>query len=235
MSIPIDPRFAAIEADPRVRHVAGILAKLARRGVQDPAVASGFIRARMLGAPPTDVDIHYVGDVPTATAQVWLHELLDADGIPHDDWDIWNFTEHDPRITSTAYGYLVHFVSTIDCIFLGPDGALHDLTGRGAADARGKILRFSHFEIQDYPYAEGQLCYIYTEGLRRMFLYDLAPDPASAAALRASPPLWHACAEADRRYLRDRLRRKLSIARRGAALSLYAAWGWATLFEMEDP
>jgi hypothetical protein len=230
-----DPLFAAIEADPRVRYVAGVLAALQRRGLRDPAVASGFIRAQILGMPPTDVDIHYVGDVSTATAEAWLHDLLAVDGIPHDDWDIWNFTEHDPHILSTDYGYLVHFVSTIDCIALGPDGTLRDVTGRGAADARGKILHFSHLEVQDYPYKAEQLCYIYTEGLRRVFLYDLAPDQPSAVALRASSPLWHACAASDRRYLRDRLRQKLSAAQREAALPLYAEWGWATLFEMDDP
>ena len=119
----------AVARLPAMERVTGVLARLAARGLADPAVASGFVRCHLLGVPPTDVDIHYVGGIPTATAESWLRDALAQTDGAQGEWDIWNFTEHDPRITTTEAGYRAHFVSTIDCVYLGADGALHDLTG----------------------------------------------------------------------------------------------------------
>ncbi len=210
--------------------VAVVLTRLAARGLGDPAVASGFVRCHLLGVPPTDIDIHYVGVVPTATAEGWLRDAIAETGGADGEWDIWNFTEHDPRITTTAYGYRAHFVSTIDCVYLAVDGMLHDLTGRGVADADQRTLEFTHLAVADYPYTPGQLCYLYLEGCRRMFLYGLSPTPASAQALHASAGLWRQAAPADRRYLRDRVRHKLTPAQCRAALPLYARYGWDAVF-----
>jgi hypothetical protein len=211
--------------------VASVLGQLAARGLGDPAVASGYIRCHLLGVPPTDVDIHYVGEVPTATAQAWLHEALAAAGILDGEWDIWNFTEHDARISSVAYGYCVHFVSTIDCVCLAADGMLHDTTGRGVADAEARILAFTHLGVADYPYTPGQLCYLYLEGCRRMFLYGWTPTSASAAALRGNADLWGQASAADRRYLRERVAQKLTADQRHAAQPFYASYGWDAVFD----
>ncbi len=223
--------LAAKARDPRLQRVARILARLRQRGLSDPAVASGFTRGILLDAPPTDVDIHYVGAVPTAMAEIWLAEELRAAGIADGEWDIWNFQEHDPRITTTAYGYQVHFVSTIDCVCLGADGMLRDVTGRGAADAQARRLHFCHLAVTDYPYTEGQLCYMYLEGCRRVFLYGLTATAESAAALRAHADLWARCPEPDRAYLRERLRTKLTPVQREAARPCYAAFGWDGIFD----
>ncbi|MBA3825736.1 MAG: hypothetical protein H0X24_17790 [Ktedonobacterales bacterium] len=226
--------LAAIVQSPAMARVAGVLAHLAARGLGTPAVASGFVRCHLLGVPPTDVDIHYVGGIPTATAEAWLRDEVRQAGDAAGEWDIWNFTEHDPRITSTAYGYRVHFVSTIDCVYLGADGALHDLTGRGVADADQRVLALTHLTVTDYPYTPGQLCYLYLEGCRRMYLYGLTPTSASATALRAHTGLWQAAQPADRRYLRDRVRQKLTAEQRAQAQALYARYGWDAVFTPED-
>jgi hypothetical protein len=226
--------LAAIAQRSDMRAAAGMLTRLAARGLIDPAVASGFMRCHLLGVPPTDVDIHYVGPVPTATAEAWLHEELATAGISDGEWDIWNFTEHDPRILTTAYGYQVHFVSTIDCVYLGADGVLHDLTGRGVANAEARILEFTHLAVSDYPYTPGQLCYLYLEGCRRMFLYGLTPTTASANALQTNVHLWHRATPADRHYLRDRIQHKLTDVQRAAAQSLYAHYGWDAVFSPGD-
>jgi hypothetical protein len=211
--------------------IAAVLRALVARGLAQPAVASGFTRGIVLGAPPTDIDIHYVGAIPTATAEQWLAEIRADLGLTDGEWDIWNFQEHDPRITTTAYGYRVHFVSTIDCICLLPDGTLCDVTGRGVADARARRMHLTHLAVTDYPYRIGQLCYLYLEGCRRMALYDLAPTEASAAALRADAHLWARCPEPDRGYLVRRLRTKLTPAQRVAARPIYAAFGWDGIFD----
>jgi hypothetical protein len=217
--------------DPRLQRAARILARLRERGLIDPAVASGFTRGVLLDAPPTDVDIHYVGDVPTATAEMWLVEELRAAEIQDGEWDIWNFQEHDPLITQIAYGYLVHFASTIDCIHLGADGALHDVTGRGVADARARRMHLGHLAVTDYPYKVGQLCYMYLEGCRRVFQYGLTATDESAASLRANADLWGRCPEPDRIYLCERLREKVPAAQRAAARPCYAAFGWDSIFD----
>jgi hypothetical protein len=219
---------------PAMMRVADMLARLAARGLTDPAVASGFVRCHLLDVPPTDVDIHYVGDVPTATAARWLREELQRSGNDQGEWDIWNFTEHDPRITTVGYGYRAHFVSPIDCVYLGADGALYDLTEHGVADAAARILEFTHLTVTDYPYTPGQLCYLYLEGCRRMFLYNLMPTPASTSALRAHADLWHAALPADRHYLRDRIRQKLTPQQRAQAHDLYRCYGWDAIFTSGD-
>jgi hypothetical protein len=231
----LDPLLRAVAAAPAVRRVAAILARLRERGLREPAVASGFIRTHLLGVPPTDVDVHYVGDVPTAVAEGWLAEVLAEAQLSERDWDIWNFTEHDPRITSTEFGYRAHFVSTIDCVYLGADRALHDLTGRGVADARTRTLELCHLDVTEYAFSVGQLCYSYLEGCRRMFLYGLRPTSRSAEALRANAPLWQQCPAVDRAYLVRRLHNKLTAAQRVAAQPLYASFGWGEIFTMRLP
>ena len=228
-----DPWLHQIAQMPAMQQVAAILAGLRDRGLQEPAVASGFIRSHVMGVPPTDVDIHYVGTVPTKTAEQWLAELLTAGNITNRSWDIWNFTEHDPRITTTEFGYRAHFVSTIDCIYLAPDGALHDLTNRGVVDARTHTLEFCHLGVTNYRFEIGQLCYIYLEGCRRMFLHDLHPTPTSALALRNSASLWQRCPAVDRAALHKRLHEKLDAAQRAAAQPIYASYGWDAIFAMD--
>jgi hypothetical protein len=223
-----------VERDARLAPVAAVLARLAARGLREPAVASGFTRCIVLGAPPTDIDIHYVGEVPTATAEGWLAEARVDLGLADGEWDIWNFQEHDPLITTTAYGYHVHFVSTIDCIYLAADGALHDLTGRGVADARARRMHFSHLDVTDYPYTAGQLCYLYLEGCRRIAQYGLTSTAASAAALRENADLWARCPAPDQDYLRRRLRYKLTPDQRDAARTVYASFGWDAIFDEDD-
>lgn len=220
--------------DARLGPVAAVLARLAAQGLRGPAVASGFTRGILLSAAPTDIDIHYVGDVPTATAERWLAAARTELGLAGGEWDIWNFQEHDPLITTTAYGYHAHFVSTIDCVYLAADGALHDLTGRGAADAQAHVLHFSHLDVTDYPYTAGQLCYLYLEGCRRVFQYGLTPTAASAAALRANAGLWARCPAPDQAYLHRRLRKKLHPAQRDAARAIYASFGWDAIFDEDD-
>jgi hypothetical protein len=228
-----DDWMRELAARPQVRAVTGVLRALQDRGLRDPAVASGFTRTLLLGVPQTDIDIHYVGDVPTATAERWLEAIL-AERELSGAWDIWNFQEHDPQITTTTYGYLVHFVSTIDCIYLASDGRLFDLTGRGASDARSRTLSLTHLTVQGYTWSAGQLCYLYLEGCRRIFLYGLTPTAASAEALHRDAGLWHACANEDRQYLRRRLREKLTAEQRAVARPLYASFGWDAVFDDDE-
>lgn len=225
--------LAELAARPDVQAVATVLRALQARGVEDPAVASGFTRSLLLATPPTDVDIHYTGAIPTATAEKWLAEILVEQGLGG-EWDIWNFTEHDPRITSRDFGYLAHFVSTIDCVYLGPAGVLHDLTGHGVSDARTRTLAFPHLAVVGYPYSAGQLCYLLLEGCRRIALHNLKPNPSADRALRESSGLWQAALPADRAYLRDRLRSKLTPEQRHLARPRYAQFGWDHIFAEED-
>ncbi len=228
---------------PEIVRVAGVLRALAARGITDLGVASGFMRTLVLAAchgdahaRPTDIDVHYTGTIPTAQAEVWLREILTARGIAPERWDIWNFREHDAAITSTAYGYRVHFVSTIDTIYLsvndpGVDPIVHDLTGRGVADARMLRLEMPHLDVLDYAYSAAQLCYLSLEGCRRMALHQLTPTPRVARELRANASLWQTLAPEERDYLWHRARTKLSAAQREAALPLYAAYGWEPVLQ----
>lgn len=229
-----DIRWLAELAElPQAQAVTRVLCALQARGVGDPAVASGFTRSLLMGTPPTDVDIHYTGAIPTAMAEVWLAEILAKQRLDG-EWDIWNFTEHDPHITTRDFGYLAHFVSTIDCVYLGPDSTFHDLTGRGASDARERVLAFPHLTVVGYPYSAGQLCYLYLEGCRRIVLHDLTPTPTAARALCEASGLWRAALPADRAYLRARVRDKLTLVQRQMARPRYARFGWDLVFDDED-
>ncbi|HKD76490.1 MAG TPA: hypothetical protein VKB76_13390, partial [Ktedonobacterales bacterium] len=110
---------------------------------------------------------------------------------------------------------------------------LYDPTGRGASDARARTLSLTHLTVQGYTWTAGQLCYLYLEGCRRIFLYGLTPTTASADALRQDAGLWHACTDADRLYLWRRLREKLTAEQRAVARPMYASFGWDAVFDDE--
>ena len=158
----------AVSRSTCVPPVVNVLRALQQRGLAQPAVASGFTRTLLLGLPPTDIDIHYVGAVPTAVAIHWLAEILTECGLSG-EWDIWNLQEHDARITTTTFGYLAHFVSTIDCVYLAPDGLLYDLTGRGAADAHARILSLTHLTVAGYDWSAGNAAISTSKGVGASF------------------------------------------------------------------
>jgi hypothetical protein len=224
------PSLTDLAARPDVIQIVEILHALEDRGLTTPAVASGFPRSLLLDAPPSDVDIHYTGVVPTVQAEEWLHAELAARKVFSTDWDIWNFTEHDARITTIEFGYLAHFVSTIDCVYIAADGQLHDLTGRGVADAEARLLEFTHPYVQQYSWTPGQLCYLLLEGCRRIFLYGLTPTPEATRHLREGVVLWDAAIATDRTYLHKRLYHKLDALQREAARPIYEQYGWGAVF-----
>jgi|GEM_PF-5884960 len=218
---------------PQMKTIANVLYRLRSAGLENPCVAGGFTRDLALGKVPHDMDIHYIGTVPTVTARSLLTAILQAEQIPG-EWDIWNFTEHDATITDIERGYISNFISTIDCLYVNADGDVIDLTGRGIADAQQRILEFTHLLYPEYHWSSGQLCYHLLEGCRRIFLYQLIPTQDSEEALLANTHLWAEATMTEREYLRQRLHKKLSVKELTEARHIYTRYGWDMVFVIEN-
>ncbi len=205
-----------------------VLQNLEARGLQTPYIGGGCTRNILFDMEPKDIDIHFVGDVPSTLAEQWLSEIL----AQHDlagDWDIWNFQEHEPQLTSTLVGYYANFVSTIDCIYLSSDGQLHDLTGRGMYDVQHHLMDLCHLYL-DFHIDDARACYLCLESCRRMYLHWLTPTPRTAKFLRVYSHVWRNLTEHEKEYFYKRFNKKLTAQQQIEAKPIYERYGWDFIY-----
>lgn len=228
-----------IESQPEVVQVAGVLAELEEKGLKQVCIASGWTRGWLIDSARSDIDIAYVGDIHYTQAQRLLLEAIQKHKVEHLDWDlegIWNAELACPEITTTRQHYLVHYVCSIDSVYLASDGKLHDATGFGFEDAANKVLRMNDFEQIDFNYQPVNIVYLCLEGCRRIAKFGWTPTSRSVELIRKGLPLWSELSAAEREYFyTKKIVKKFPPEDWQGLKSVYDQLGWGFIFEESKP
>lgn len=231
-------KITAIESRPEVQQAARVLQELKKRGLIEPAIASGWTRGYLTDFPPSDIDIAYVGPVPYLEAQQHLREVLDELQITSGDWDIegiWN-AQIAYGVKHTVDNYLLYYVDSIDTVYLAPDGKLYDPTGHGFADARAKILRLNMYDKMDgnTPSPKEEV-YICLEGCRRIAKFGWSPTAESIDRITCGVEQWNLLSEAEQeRHIKKKIIGKYATAEFPWAKKIYDHYGWGFVFDLAE-
>lgn len=224
-----------IENNPQVIRVANVLKTLESKGLKEASVASGWIRGWLTGTTPSDIDIAYIGDVNYQKAQNILTNVLEEENIEASNWDvkgIWNVSEDRTDIQSVADYYMYFYINSIDCVYLGSEGKLHDLTGYGFNDGATRTLRMNEFTNNKYAYENKDIVYFCLEGCRRITKFGWTPTKRSVDLIRYGIPLWNTLSKKDKNYFyNNKIRKKYEIFEFDRAREIYTKYGWGFIFD----
>lgn len=228
-------KVAEIEALPEVKRAATVLRELELYGLIEPAIASGWIRAKLTDSYSPDIDVAYVGCVHYQEAQEHLREVLSKLGCDPEPWDIkgiWN-AQMAYGIDNAAEHYLLYYVDSIDTVYLASDGKLHDPTGFGFKDAETKTLRINDYDRRNgapkTPKEEVNIC---VEGCRRIAQLSWTPTEDSAQRIKDGVTMWNALSANDKLYFVQKLAKKYKANERPKAKSIYEQFGWGFIFDL---
>jgi hypothetical protein len=220
-----------IEKLAEVKEAVQVLKGLEKRGLQQPAIAGGWIRSFLTDLPPSDIDVLYVGPVHYHEAQDRLSDILAKLSINPIDWDIkgiWN-AELAWQLSSVNQSILIYYVSSIDSVYLTSDGKLHDPTGHGYADALTKTLRINDYV--DRPITPGSWVNTYLEGCRRIVKFGWQPTERSTELIKQGALYWEKLTEESRQKFYHRLEKKYLPRERKSARQVYEKYGWGFVFD----
>lgn len=225
----------AIENLPEVQEAARVLQGLEERGLVEPAIASGWTRAKLTDTTTKDIDVAYVGPVHYEEAQHHLKEVLESLGIDPTPWDIkgiWN-AEQAYGVKHTVENYLLYYVCSIDSVYLASDGKLHDPTGFGFADAKDRLLRINNYDHKHgiFPVAREEVN-ICMEGCRRLAQHGWNATPASVDRIRRGVSAWQELDEEAVAYFKRKLASKFPLQHRPEAQKVYSQLGWGFVFDL---
>jgi hypothetical protein len=221
-----------IEELPEVKEAAKVLAELEKRGIKEPAIGSGWTRGYLTGAPISDIDISYVGEVHYDQAQKILTSVLAELQLDPEPWDvegIWNATLADGSLHTVEH-YLKDYVCSIDTVYLAADGQLHDPTGHGFEDAQSKTLRLNDYRPLDNGGTPNQEVYICLEGCRRIAKFGWMPTTESRLRINEGAKLWSKLDTEGRAYFTNRLSKKFTASERVVVKPVYEGLGWGVVF-----
>lgn len=224
-----------IEALPEVRQATTVLSALEKRGLVEPAIASGWTRAMLTDCNRTDIDVAYVGPVHYNDAQKYLREILDELGFDPDPWDIngiWN-SQMAYGVKHTVEDYLLNYVCSIDSVYLASDGKLHDPTGFGFKDGEAKLLRINEYDRQDgrIPTAFEET-YVCIQGCRRIAQHGWRITPASKKRIIEGVSAWSELTDDQRAEFTQNLGKKIPLSARKEAQLSFAKFGWGFIFDL---
>lgn len=141
--------ISTLEQRHDVQQAAQVLAALAHAGLREPAIAADWTRRLVAGGSTSDINASYVGDIPYSEAQdILQHTLNRLRPDTRDMWDvrgIWN-AQQAYDVTRAVDDFLLYYLNSIDSLYLGADGRLHDPTGHGFDDADTKTLRINEYD-----------------------------------------------------------------------------------------
>jgi hypothetical protein len=227
-------RVTEIEALPAVQEAAAVLVGLEKRGLVEPAVASGWTRAMLTDTTSRDIDVAYVGDIHYEEAQQYLREVLTELGVDPEPWDIdgiWN-AQMSYGVEHTVDNYLLYYVDSIDTVYLASDGKLHDPTGNGFSDAEARILRINEYDRKDgrkpTSYEEVNVC---LEGCRRIAQLGWEATPESRQRINEGIVEWSRLSDKEKAYFTRKLASKYEPDKRGEAQPIYHQFGWGFIFD----
>ncbi|HUB93619.1 MAG TPA: hypothetical protein VMB52_03895 [Verrucomicrobiae bacterium] len=224
-----------IETLPAVQSAVQVLRRLKQRGLREPAIASGWTRGYLVGIEPSDIDVAYVGLVAPKTAQRYIRETLAELNLDPTPWDIagiWN-AQLAYGVTHTVENYLLYYVDSIDTVYLGADGKLHDPTGYGFTDAAAKILRINTYDSTSgrRPTAQDEV-YVCLEGCRRIAKFGWTPTTESIDRIRRGASRWHELSATEQTYyIRRKVIGKYSPKEYDTIRPSYDTYGWGFVFD----
>lgn len=226
-------RVEEIEQNPQIKIAAHVLKLLEKKGLEQPAIASGYIRGFLTNTTPTDIDIAYVGKVHYQDAQKYLFEIITQLKLDPGPWDlkgIWNAQIECPEIDTTEKNYLTFYVDSIDSVYLASDAKLHDPTGHGFKDAESKTLRMTDFKSNGFKYSKSKIVYLCLEGCRRIANFNWKPTPKSISLIKSGIELWPQLSQQSKNYFYNRTSKKYSLDQFSNAQKIYKKYGWDFIF-----
>lgn len=222
-----------IEQLPEVIEATSVLMSLEGKGLVEPAIASGWTRARLTDSTSNDIDVSYVGSIHYEEAQQLLRESLDElcyDPAPWDIDGIWN-AQLAYGVEHTVENFLIYYVDSIDSVYLATDGRLHDPTGFGFQDAEARLLRINDYDrkhgLQQIAREEVNIC---LEGCRRISQLRWTPTDESTERIIEGIANWEMLTDDEKAYFYRKLASKFKEDERQDAQTSYATYGWGFIF-----
>jgi hypothetical protein len=217
-----------------VKNAVKVLKRLEEQGLEQPAIASGWIRGYLTNTTPTDIDIAYMGPIHFEDAQKILLKTIQELNLENMNWDlkgIWNSGLIDTQIKSTEHNYLIHYVSSIDTVYLASDGKLYDPTGFGFEDAENLTLRLNNFLENDYIYKPVNIVYLCLEGCRRIAKLNWKPTPKSIELIKYGIPFWEKLSPDKKTYFHEKkIKAKYKPEEIPEIKKVYEEFGWGSVF-----
>lgn len=227
-----------IESHPDIKSVVTVLRALETKGLENPTVASGFIRGFLVDTPPTDIDIKYTGTIKRAEAPQILRQTLTellVDPSNYDIEGIWNFEEQ-LGITDTDAYLMFTYVTSIDSVYLAVDGGLHDPTGFGFEDAQTRRLRMNDFTKKQFkPYTDEEICYLCLRGCERIARNGWLPDEHSIELITGHTAKWDNLPPDRQTFLaHDYIYSKFTTSQLSQARIIYQSFGWGKAVRLAE-
>lgn len=225
-----------LENRAETKATAEVLHELELRGLDEPCIAAGWTRTLVAGGSTNDIDVSYIGTVHYLDARDILTDTLaKLNPANRSQWDtegIWN-AQTAYGVTHTVDNFLLYYLNSIDSIYLGSDGKLHDPTGNGFEDARTHTLRINEYDRANgrtpTPYEEVNVC---LENCRRLAKFGWTPTHESVERIQEGVSAWELLNREEETYFITKLGKKYSTEERKAAQLVYKKYGWEFIFDL---
>lgn len=228
-------RIRQIEERLEVQASARVLLELEARGINEASITGGWTRVLITDGTTKDIDVSYVGDVHYEDAQKIIAQVLEEVNPPNRDmWDIkgiWN-AEIAHGVKSVTDHFLLHYLNSIDSVYLASDGKLHDPTGYGFQDAEAKILRINDYDISRRATTASEEVYVCLENCRRLARFGWTPTTKSVERIAAGVSRWSELTDNEKSYFTARLKAKYLVQERPATKIVYDLYGWGFVFDL---
>ena len=227
--------ISAIEDLPKVKEAAAVLRILEENGLGEPVIAAGWTRSLVCGGTTVDIDVSYVGEVHFERAQDVLTRALEVvNPSSKDMWDvkgIWN-AQMAYGVVRTVDNLLLHYLNSIDSIYLAADGKLHDPTGFGFQDAGTKTLRINDYDLVGRTPTASEHVNVCIENCRRLAKFGWRPTERAVERIKQGVVYWDQLSEKEVAYFIGKLKTKYDEQQRLQARLVYDEYGWGFIFDL---
>lgn len=223
-----------IENLPEVKEAAEVLRALEKDGIKEPAIAAGWTRSLLTGGATSDIDVSYVGEIHYKKAQDILANALESVNPNNKSmWDvegIWN-AQIAYGVEHTVDNFLLHYLNSVDSVYLTADGKLHDPTGFGFEDAQMKTLRINEYDTDSRTTTPSEEVNVCLENCRRLAKFGWHPTERTVKRIGNGIASWTMLNKKEKDYFINKLKTKYSVKERISAKSVYAEYGWGFIFD----
>lgn len=224
-----------IEALKEVKEAAAVLCFLEDNGIEEPAIAAGWTRSLLTGGTTADIDVSYVGPFHYEKAQEVLRQALDTiNPTTKSMWDvkgIWN-AQLAYGVQHTEDNFLLHYLNSIDSVYLAADGKLHDPTGYGFKDAQTKTLRINDYDLHNRTPTPSEEVNVCLENCRRIAKFGWTVTDRTIERITHGTNDWSKLSDEEKSYFINKLSKKYLEAERPAAKSIYDKYSWGFVFDL---
>jgi hypothetical protein len=227
--------IAAVEDLSEVKEAAAVLRMLEENGLKEPVIAAGWTRSLICGGTTADIDVSYVGEIHFEQAQDILKQALEKVNPSNKQmWDvkgIWN-AQMAYGVKHTVDNLLLHYLNSIDSVYLAADGKLHDPTGFGFNDAETKTLRINDYDLVNRVPTASEHVNVCIENCRRLAKFGWTPTERTTERIRQGVAYWDQLSKKETTYFISKLKTKYSQQERSNARLVYDTYGWGFIFDL---